>query len=535
MFLSTAPIINSLDTLFHLAAYDKLENKFVQLLQLLPQESTHIASALRRKNKKGNNPLHIAASVGNVKVCSLIIGISKSMINTYNNEGESPLFVAALHGRKEAFLYLHSECGPHEDYCIRKNGDTILHCAIAEEHFESDKRIIKSHLVMCLAELCYKILGLYGDLVDFTNGKRITPLHLLANKPSAFKSGNDLRWFENIFYNSIGGIEEQELINEAEKKHLRSQDILGGRHQGSNGALWDKLQLPPYYRTCFEFVKLVFQAVPSIFRKTTRKEADIENSVRPDDVTHAGAPEMVKKLRMMKVRNKWSILIMNELLKNTSMYRFSKDRPLLSSHVPMIHEHAKSEKVDEQSPYNVINAEFNLTEKYLRILSSLNKDHGKDTKEPVKSSQLVMPEQEEKKKKEDSDQSKATNAQDSTKKKKKKSRQKDIDLSELTPILVAAKNGITEIVKATLKRYPMAMYDVDKNQKNIVLLTAEYKQPCVYELLLSLKEEKSIIESIFDEVDNEGNSALHLAAKSKDFIWPVPGALSQMQWEIKCT
>ncbi|KAK4560156.1 hypothetical protein RGQ29_009079, partial [Quercus rubra] len=215
MFLSTAPIINSLDTLFHLAAYDKLENKFVQLLQLLPQESTHIASALRRKNKKGNNPLHIAASVGNVKVCSLIIGISKSMINTYNNEGESPLFVAALHGRKEAFLYLHSECGPHEDYCIRKNGDTILHCAIAEEHFE----------------LCYKILGLYGDLVDFTNGKRITPLHLLANKPSAFKSGNDLRWFENIFYNSIGGIEEQELINEAEKKHLRSQDILGGRHQ----------------------------------------------------------------------------------------------------------------------------------------------------------------------------------------------------------------------------------------------------------------------------------------------------------------
>ena len=113
---------------------------------------------------------------------------------------------------------------------------------------------------------------------------------------------------------------------------------------------------------------------------------------------------------------------------------------------------------------------------------------------------------EEKKKKEDSDQSKATNAQDSTKKKKKKSRQRDIDLSELTPILVAAKNGITEMVKTTLKRYPMAMYDVDKNQKNIVLLTAEHKQPCacVYELLLSLKEEKSIIESIFDEVENEG-------------------------------
>ena len=137
------------------------------------------------------------------------------------------------------------------------------------------------------------------------------------------------------------------------------------------------------------------------------------------------------------------------------------------------------------------------------------------------------------KKKADSDQSKETSVQDSTKKKKKRSGQEDIDLTKLTPILVAAKNGITEMVETILVNYPMAMYDVDKNQKNIVLLTAEHKQPCVYELLLSLKEKKLIKESIFGEVDNEGNSALHLAAKSIDFSWPVPGALSQMQWEIK--
>ena len=137
------------------------------------------------------------------------------------------------------------------------------------------------------------------------------------------------------------------------------------------------------------------------------------------------------------------------------------------------------------------------------------------------------------KKKADSDQSKETSVQDSTKKKKKRSGQKDIDLTKLTPILVAAKNGITEMVETILVNYPMAMYDVDKNQKNMVLLAAEHKQASVYKLLLSLKEEKIIKESVFCEVDNEGNSALHLAAKSKDFIWPVPGALSQMQWEIK--
>ena len=142
-----------------------------------------------------------------------------------------------------------------------------------------------------------------------------------------------------------------------------------------------------------------------------------------------------------------------------------------------------------------------------------------DTEEPFKSLKPVMPVQG----LDNSDQSKAKSIEE-----------EDINLSELTPILVAARNGITEMVETTLRIYPMAMYDVDnKHQKNIVLLTAEHKQPCVYKLLLSLKEEKIIKKSVFCEVDNEGNSALHLAAKSTNFNWPVPGALSQMQWEIK--
>ncbi|GMY16798.1 isoform 4 of serine/threonine-protein phosphatase 6 regulatory ankyrin repeat subunit a [Fagus crenata] len=102
-----------------------------------------------------------------------------------------------------------------------------------------------------------------------------------------------------------------------------------------------------------------------------------------------------------------------------------------------------------------------------------------------------------------------------------------------TPILIAAKNGITELVKKTLESFPVAMYDLDQHKMNIVLSAVEHKQPHVYELLLSLKNKNVIKESIFFEVDSEGNSALHLAAKKANFIWPVPGAASQMQWEIK--
>ena len=175
MFLSTVPITNSWDTVFHLAISDDQKDIFDQLLQLLPQESLRIASALRRKNRKGNNLLHIAASVGSVTMCRRIISISKSMINTYNNEGESPIFVAALHGHKDAFLYLHSECGPDEDYCIRNNGDTILHCAIAEEYYGEhfDALRLKQHTRLCIYIYIYydKVISMVtlNNIIYLTN------------------------------------------------------------------------------------------------------------------------------------------------------------------------------------------------------------------------------------------------------------------------------------------------------------------------------------------------------------------------------
>ena len=61
--------------------------------------------------------------------------------------------------------------------------------------------ILLSHTwLLCLADLSFKIIDLYSELVNFVNGDGMTPLHLLASKPSAFKSGCDLPWYENIIY-----------------------------------------------------------------------------------------------------------------------------------------------------------------------------------------------------------------------------------------------------------------------------------------------------------------------------------------------
>ncbi|XP_078155729.1 uncharacterized protein LOC144551576 [Carex rostrata] len=100
-----------------------------------------------------------------------------------------------------------------------------------------------------------------------------------------------------------------------------------------------------------------------------------------------------------------------------------------------------------------------------------------------------------------------------------------------SPVLVAAKNGITEMVKKILKNYPVAVMDRDKDNKNIILLAVEFRQVHVYKYML---ENFSTVEGIFGKVDKDENSALHLAAMlSHSRPWSNPGAAFKMQWESK--
>jgi ankyrin repeat protein len=99
-----------------------------------------------------------------------------------------------------------------------------------------------------------------------------------------------------------------------------------------------------------------------------------------------------------------------------------------------------------------------------------------------------------------------------------------------TPILIAAKNGITEIVEKIMEDFPFCIHGMNIKKKNIVLLAVEHKQPHVYQLLL--KQNISRV-GVFRVVDKDGNSALHLTANLGEYKpWLIPGAALQMQWEI---
>ncbi|RWR75637.1 serine/threonine-protein phosphatase 6 regulatory ankyrin repeat subunit B-like protein [Cinnamomum micranthum f. kanehirae] len=92
--------------------------------------------------------------------------------------------------------------------------------------------------------------------------------------------------------------------------------------------------------------------------------------------------------------------------------------------------------------------------------------------------------------------------------------------------------GVKEIVEEILNEFPVAIHDEDADKKNVVLLAVENRQPKIYKLLRK-KYHKSH-ESVFQKVDKNGNSAIHLAATfGKNRPWRISSAAIQMQWDLK--
>ncbi|XP_075639871.1 putative 26S proteasome regulatory subunit p28 [Castanea sativa] len=152
----TAKLTRSGDTALHIAVSDSQEGIVQELVECI---STHRKGkeneVLEIGNEQGNTPLHIAASIGSVAMCQCIAEVENSLVGARNHDKETPFFLAVLYGKKEAFLCLHRLCGTENGYAYsrRRDGDTILHCAISGDYFD----------------LAFRIIHLYDELVNSFN------------------------------------------------------------------------------------------------------------------------------------------------------------------------------------------------------------------------------------------------------------------------------------------------------------------------------------------------------------------------------
>ncbi|KAJ4723004.1 putative Ankyrin repeat-containing protein [Melia azedarach] len=578
--IQEAKITKSQDTALHIAVADGQTHIVLKLVETMGKNAPNI---LKIKNDRGNTALHLAAALGHVQMCRCMASKDPKLLAARNNESETPLFLAALHGKKAAFLCLHyfSQDKENSSSGRKNNGDTILHSAICGEYFS----------------LAYQIIQYYPDLVNSVNENGLTPLHILASKPTAFNSSSRLGLFDRIIYHCI-----YVAVELKEDKHDHEA-------WSNDSRLKSGLSYPKNYKTCIKFFRLIKTSIRVLTK--TQGEADDEASPQQtriisqgdtlvgsssserelaskDQITGSsdvkkgskkGLNQSKKKdkedklyppnyatcllfFRLMwkallvilglgiwrinyitekKEKHKWANQIMNELVQLTSIYKYEDNgrnpgnsRPENPGDAFSIPETPPVPDNDGITPTGNTNAGIDSS-----IANQNRDDNGRDQRPTEKRDKPILVAA----KIEDTEMVdrflesypaaiQELNASEKNlvllnfdKIKAQQSGRKE------TPILIAAKMGVAEMVEKILNIFPVAIQDLDSNNKNVALLAVENRQTRIYKLLLN---RKMLRETVLRQVDNEGNSALHLAATFGEYRpWLIPGAAFEMQWEIK--
>ncbi|XP_022931014.1 uncharacterized protein LOC111437338 isoform X3 [Cucurbita moschata] len=506
------------DTALHLAVLDNREEMVQKLVNRIKDSKRD--ELLETTNDRKENPLHLAAQMGSATMCYAIASAHHKLVEKRNKIDETPLYLAAASGNRDAFFCLYHFCrdldsGITANCRLSSNGDTVLHSALRNDHFD----------------LAFHILHLHNEAMHWVTKDGVTPLHVLASKPTAFKSGSQIRGWRNIAYycTHVDQLNPQpidslirdwidrmsnpntstpcfpanyetcidfftwvwdgflkgsglkrichDFKNDESKKDTddagRNIMVEGGEsseaaepHQRLDTQLLKAhglakeasiTNVPRNYNTCIHFFQIVFSAIL---------------------ISLGWGSAEFKKIRRQKEKHTWSVQVMEKLLEYAAPDEYD-----CNGGIPMDSTSQTPDQAGVTLPYSFQDDD---------VLFSVHIE------------------------------SKPTEAE--------KPKPKDFQAPE-TPMLLAAKNGVIEIVKGMFCRFPLSIYDAGKDKKNVVLLAAEYGQPDVYRFLLSPKVYK---ENLFRAVDDNGNSALHLAAAaSKSMIWRITGAALQMQWEIK--
>ncbi|RWR75633.1 ankyrin repeat and SAM domain-containing protein 1A-like protein [Cinnamomum micranthum f. kanehirae] len=100
--VSTAKITRNKETALHIAISDRKTKVVKKLLDII-----HHIKIREMMNDMDENLLHLAASLGQAETCKQLVEKDPELIGARNKEGETPLFKAALHGKERAFYALH--------------------------------------------------------------------------------------------------------------------------------------------------------------------------------------------------------------------------------------------------------------------------------------------------------------------------------------------------------------------------------------------------------------------------------------------
>ncbi|KAI3965210.1 hypothetical protein MKW92_042948 [Papaver armeniacum] len=198
----TAKITNLSEMAIHVAATAGRSEFVVELVKIMPLEALEF-----KETRNGETLLHLAAISGIVEAAKAIVKVNPQLTQRCNNSGWVPLLSAASHvstsskkRQRKMVEYLYSvtrdeDPSPFKGYL----GATLL-CTLIKAGFY---------------EVALSLVEQYPDLAIETDKDGACALELLAEKPTAFRSGVILTPIERYIYNDL----RIELPSTCPKRH----------------------------------------------------------------------------------------------------------------------------------------------------------------------------------------------------------------------------------------------------------------------------------------------------------------------------
>jgi len=130
---------------------------------------------------------------------------------------------------------------------------------------------------------------------------------------------------------------------------------------------------------------------------------------------------------------------------------------------------------------------------------------------------------------------KALTPSDTIKRETDKLAEKNIDKSE-TAFLVAARNGVVEMVNELLNRIPSVIYNTNSNKENVLMVAVMNRKHFVVEKLkMKMQSKPELWNNLILTVDENEITILHRAACAPrgDKSPQITCSALQMMWDVK--
>ncbi|XP_052303523.1 uncharacterized protein LOC7476711 isoform X5 [Populus trichocarpa] len=483
-----SPITVLKDTAFHLAVYSKKDEPLQSLLRIVSGNSIP-GNPCTLQNAYGNTVLHEAVFTGNMKAVELLLQFTpkeqceydpSKQLETKNELGETPLYRAASCGKKEIVEYLVikmkqiykgkllEEHRRREKLDKEKNNNSekvdlkpILHAAIEGQHFETALTLLKRD----------------PSLDDMTDEQGRTCLHLLAEMPSAFKSGRAMLKYSirNLIYcclSASNGDDDQ-------SKSKKGYKVLNFKVELHGNNISEEIQYGANYISYIDIFFICKQVVNDDFKEFQIRDGQ-DNKVFDDAST----------LKMLSLHEHQNQIV---LVVDTA----PKSRPQYYSSEPHKGWQAVKIKKEKDKHESALKLAKELIEK--------NKRHWWQSINVADSNRVNI----------------ETPG--------KGGRGQGVDPN---PLFIAISNGIEEIAKEILEKFPQGVELVNETGQNIMHVAVMHRQLEIYNYVK--KKFKPIMVRLCSRIDNNGYTLLHQVAHMKHYRGGTkPSPALKLQEEIQ--